>query len=136
MAAGHGLAGEGVAEAVGLNRRGGTMRHPAPQIRLDSVYLDGFAREGRGFVLEAPEVDALWYAAARAVAAVRPITDAGSETARRPCPQRRGTPWAMSFRHLSSSIVHESSVRSYPAANNSTSRPRPASRRSSGGRSF
>jgi hypothetical protein len=42
----------------------------------------------------------------------------------------------MSLRHLSSSIVHESSVRSYPATNNSTSRPRPASSRPSGGRSF
>ena len=112
------------------------MVRPARENCTALVYLDGLASEGGGFALEAPEVDARRDAAARVVAAFRPITDAGSETARRPCPQRRGTPCAMSPLHLSNSDVHESSVRSYPATNNSTSRPRPASSRPSGGRSF
>ena len=112
------------------------MSVPPLYTRAVLVYPDGLAREGGLVAFEAPEVDALRKVAARVVAAVRPITDAGNETARCPCPQRRGIPWAMSLWHLSSSIVHASSVRSYPAANNSTSRPRPASSRPSGGRSF
>ena len=58
MAAGQGLAGEGVAEAVGLKRKGGTLWRPVMRKARSLVYLDGLAGEGRAFAHETVEVDA------------------------------------------------------------------------------